>query len=141
MKETPIKNYIKYLFGVEILVFVLNKYDLKPWVLANDARDALAIFVFSIPNLVEAIVGTLIITGILFQTKDYFKARFGHIKDIYIHVLAVSMASIYVLMQELKFHNLGGNNIYDPYDVLASIVGLVFTFSMIQWVGFKKFND
>jgi len=74
MKETPIKNYIKYLFGVAILVFVLNKYGLRPWVLANDAHDALAIFVFSIPNLVEAIVGTLIITGILFQTKDYFKA-------------------------------------------------------------------
>ena len=29
-----------------------------------------------------------------------------------------------MLTQELKFHNLGGNNVYDPWDLLFSVAGL-----------------
>ena len=46
------------------------------------------------------------------------------------------MATIYVISQELKFHNLGGNNVYDPYDLIASITGLIGTFVVIQIFGF-----
>lgn len=30
-----------------------------------------------------------------------------------------------MLTQEFELHNLGGNNVYDPNDVAASIIGLV----------------
>ena len=58
------------------------------------------------------------------------------IKDINIHILAVVIASIYVISQELKFHNLGGNNVYDSYDLIASILGLMGTFVAIRIFGF-----
>ena len=136
MKEIPIKKYVRYLFGTAILVFILNKLYLRPWILENDVPDIFLIVTYSIPNLIEAVIGTLILTGILLQTRQYFNQKFGSLKDIHIHVSAVSIASIYVISQELKFHNLGGNNVYDPYDLIASIVGLIGTFVVIQNFGF-----
>jgi len=136
MKEIPIKKYIRYLFGIAILVFIMNKLYLRPWILENEIPNIYLIFTYSIPNLIEAIIGTLILTGILFQVRQYFNKKFGSIKDISIHILAVSLASIYVLSQELKFHNLGGNNVYDPYDIIASLIGLIMTFGIIQLFGF-----
>ncbi|MDX2445236.1 MAG: hypothetical protein QNK30_15685, partial [Bacteroidales bacterium] len=79
----------------------------------NKTPDIFLIVTYSIPNLIEAIIGTLMLTGILLQARQYFNKKFGFIKDISIHILAVSIASIYVISQELKFHNLGGNNVYD----------------------------
>jgi len=52
--------------------------------------------------------------------------------------MAVVLAAIYILSQELKFHNLGGNNVYDPYDLMASIVGLAITFVVMQRFGFSE---
>ena len=136
MKEIPIKKHVRYLFGTAILVFILNKLYLRPWILENDVPNIFLIVTYSIPNLIEAVIGTLILTGILLQTRQYFNQKFGNLKDVYIYIFAVSVASIYVISQELKFHNLGGNNVYDPYDLIASIVGLIGTFVIIQNFGF-----
>jgi len=138
MNEIPIKKYIRYLFGIAILVFIMNKLYLRPWILENETPNVFLIFTYSIPNLIEAIIGTLILTGILLQVRQYFNKNFGSIKDTYIHIIAVSIASIYVISQELKFHNLGGNNVYDPYDIVASIIGLIGTFVIIQLLGFTE---
>jgi hypothetical protein len=138
MKELPIKKYIRYLFGVSIFVFILNKLFLRPWILENNLSDFLLVATYSIPNLIEAIIGTLILTGILLQTRQYFKEKFGSIKDTYIYQIAVTITAIYVIYQELKFHNLGGNNVYDPYDLVASIIGLIGTFVIIELLGFTE---
>ena len=72
MKEIPIKKYIIYLFGVSIFIFVLNKLYFRPWVVENDLSGSFMIIVFSIPNLIEAIIGTLLLTGILLQLNNRF---------------------------------------------------------------------
>ena len=136
MKEIQIKKYVIYLFGVSILLFILNKLYLRPWILENELSGFVLILTYSIPNLLEAIIGTLILTGILLQIRQSFNEKMGTIKDINIRILAVVMATIYVISQELKFHNLGGNNVYDPYDLIASITGLIGTFVVIQIFGF-----
>ena len=136
MKEIQIKKYVRYLFGVSILLFILNKLYLRPWVLENELSGFILLLVYSIPNLLEAIIGTLLLTGILFQLRQSYNEKIGNIKDINIRVLAVALATIYVISQELKLHNLGGNNVYDPYDLLASIAGLIGTFVVIQIFGF-----
>ena len=136
MKEIPIKKSVRYLFGIAIFVFILNKFYLRPWVLKNELSEFFQIIVFSIPNLIEAIIGTLILTGILLQIRQYFNKKTGHVKDTYIYLIAVCFSSFYVISQEFKFHNLGGNNVYDPYDLIASIIGLTMTFGIIQLFGF-----
>jgi hypothetical protein len=138
MKEISIKKYIRYLFGVAILVFFLNKFILRPWVLENEMSELFQIIVLSVPNLIEAIVGTLLLTGILLQMKHRFNNKLGHIKDEYFYLFAVGLASIYSVSQEFKFHNLGGNNVYDPYDVIASLIGLGMTYAIIQVFGFVE---
>lgn len=136
MKEITIKKYIRYLFVIAILVFILNKLYLRPWVLEKELPDFFRIFVLSVPNLIEAIVGTLLLTGILLQMKHYFSKRLGDIKDTYIHLAAVGIAGVYGISQEYKLHNIGGNNIFDIYDVIASIIGLMIAFGLIQKFGF-----
>ena len=138
MKEIPIKRYVRYLFGIAILVFILNKFYVRPWVLENDLPEFFQIIVFSLPNLVEAIVGTLILTGILLLLRQHFSKTVGHIKDTCIYLIAVGIVAIYVISQEFKFHDLGGNNVYDVYDVIASIIGLSLTFGLIQVFGFAE---
>ena len=136
MKEIQIKKYVRYLFGVSILLFILNKLYLRPWILENELSGFILLLTYSIPNLLEAIIGTLLLTGILLQLRQSFNEKMGTFKDMNIRVLAVVLATIYVITQELKFHNLGGNNVYDPYDLLASITGLIGTFVVIQKFGF-----
>lgn len=50
----------------------------------------------------------------------------------------MGIASLYVISQELKFHSLGGNNVYDPYDIAASLIGIAATFIVIQRFGFTE---
>ena len=138
MKEISIKKYVRYLFGVAILVFFLNKFLVRPWVLKNETSEFFRIIVLSIPNLIEAIIGTLLLTGILLQLKHRFNNKMGHIKDEYFYLFAVGLASIYSVSQEFKFHNFGGNNVYDPYDVIASLIGFVMTYVLIQVFGFVE---
>ena len=138
MKEIAIQKYVRYLFGIAILVFVMNKFYLRPWVLENELPEIFQIVVLSIPNLIEAIVGTLILTGILLHLRQYFGKTTRNIKDTYIHLMATGIAGIYVISQEFKFHNIGGNNVYDLYDVIASIIGLALTFGLIQAFGFVQ---
>jgi len=116
----------------------MNKVYLRPWILENEVLGLPLIVTNSLPNFLEAIIGTLILTGILLQIYHSFIREKRKIKVVYLHILAVLIASIYVIAQELKFHNLGGNNIYDPYDLLASFVGLIGTFGVIQLFGFSK---
>jgi hypothetical protein len=138
MKDIRIRKYVRYLFVLTILLFALNKFYLRPWVLENKLPELFQILVFSIPNFIEAIVGTIIFTGILLQLRQYLSKKIGHIKDIYVHLIAVVLTAIYVISQEFKFHNLGGNNLYDLYDVIASIIGLLLAFGLIRVFGFVE---
>jgi hypothetical protein len=114
----------------------LNKLYVRPWILENELSGFALILTNSIPNFFEAIIVSLILTGILLQIRLFYLSKTRTIKDIYVYILSFFLASIYVISQELKFHNLGGNNIYDPYDLVASIIGLMLTFGVIQLFGF-----
>lgn len=136
MKEIHIKKYIRYLFGIAILIFLFNKLYIRPWVLENETHQLFLLFTYSVPNLIEAIIGTLLVTGILLQIRQHFNMKFGLIKPSYVHLLAVSIVAVYVISQELKIHNIGGNNVYDPNDLIASILGLILSFGIIEMFGY-----
>ena len=65
-----IKKYVKHLFGIAFAIFISNKFFLRPWVIEHDLPELFQIVVFSIPNLIEAILGTLVLTGILLQLRQ-----------------------------------------------------------------------
>ncbi|MDN5202711.1 hypothetical protein QQ008_15080 [Fulvivirgaceae bacterium BMA10] len=135
MAEIRIKKYVRYLFGLAFLVFVLNKLYLRPWVLKNELPYFFQVIVYSIPNFIEAIMGTTVITGLSFRILRWSGKK---ISDFHIYLFSTGIASIYVISQELKYHNIGGNNVYDPNDLIASILGLGMMLVFFQTFGFLE---
>ncbi|MTB51708.1 hypothetical protein [Lewinella sp. W8] len=111
-----------------IIPFVLAKL-IRPGVLANDGGELFKLFLLSFPNLCEGVIGVLTLTGLgLYLSKQFTLNR----KLIY--VIAIGLATIYVTTQELKIHNLGGNNVYDPNDLIFSVIGLFLGASIVFYL-------
>ncbi|NET35827.1 MAG: hypothetical protein F6K19_28005 [Cyanothece sp. SIO1E1] len=111
---------------ITIVVFALAK-AVRPSVLESQAPELVKLFLLSFPNFCEAIVGILTLTMLGLYANRRLKWP-----NNTIYIAAVSLAAIYVITQEFKIHNLGGNNIYDPNDVLFSVLGLLFGFILIR---------
>lgn len=102
-----------------IVLFVFAKC-LRPWVLIQEGYESIKLFLLSFPNFCEAIVGVLTLTGIgIYLNKDL------KISNRLVYITAIAIAGIFVITQELKIHNLGGNNTYDPNDLIFSLIGLL----------------
>ncbi|MEO1054891.1 MAG: hypothetical protein AAFX87_29930 [Bacteroidota bacterium] len=129
------KPYIRYLFVIVFLAFVFNKIYLRTWVLEHELGAFFEMIVYSIPNFFEAILGTIVATAISLSLKDAFRHK---VKDALVYPISLSFASIYVITQELKLHNLGGNNVYDVNDLMASVIGLILMASLFFTCGFRK---
>lgn len=110
-----------------IILFVIMKKFVRPFVLDNDFVLFMDIIVLSFPNLCEGIIGVLSATVVLL----YLNNRTLRWKTYRVYWIATFLAGIYVITQEFKLHNVGGNNIYDPYDVLFSIIGLGVGFYLV----------
>ena len=80
----------------------------------------------SFSNFAEAVVGTIVISNLILLGKRSQNSIAPKISNVNVCLLATLLTGFYVISQELKLHNLGGNNIYDPNDVLGSVIGLVF---------------
>ncbi|SHJ29243.1 hypothetical protein [Aquimarina spongiae] len=112
-----------------ILLFAFFKF-IRPTVLASNAPEIFKIILLSLPNFFEGVIGTLVLTAI----GLYLNARVltKQIKRQLIYIMATILAAIYVITQELKIHNLGGNNVFDINDIIFSIIGLAVGFTMIM---------
>ncbi|MFK7811673.1 MAG: hypothetical protein AB8B59_04210 [Maribacter sp.] len=119
---------------VVVLIFIGNKLFLRPYILENDVSDFLSIFVLSFPNFCEALIGGLLLTNIgLFSKHKFLKAP-SNITETHIYLFAVLLTALYVLLQEFQIHNIGGNNVYDPFDVLFSVIGLITVYVMLRYI-------
>jgi hypothetical protein len=139
--KVTIKKYVIYLFVTVFIMFVLNRLHVRPFVLENNYPDIFRIFVLSLPNFAEAVMGTLILTGILLQLRQSLGDKLKLSNTTYVYLTALILASIYVISQEFELHNIGGNNVYDPYDLVASIVGLTLTYLIIRRFGFIEMME
>ena len=106
------------------------KFLIRPIVIADESTGIIKIFALSYPNFCEAIVGSIVITFMLLILNGKFKK----IKEKYIPLISILIAGIYVLLQEFKIHNIGGTNVYDPYDVIFSIMGLIVAFCLLTYI-------
>ena len=125
MNAFEIKPYLIRLYIAAFLIFFANKFGMRHFVLDHDLPEFTKTFVLSIPNTCEAIIGMSMLTGLLLFAKFRLRPRLDRIPDLAIYLLATLVTGTYVLTQEFRLHNLGGNNVYDPYDVAASVIGLV----------------
>lgn len=104
---------------IVLILFVFFKF-IRPTVLQNEPNEYFKLFLLSFPNLCEGVIGVLTGTYLGLYLNKYFKIR-----NTLIYIIAIIFSSVYVITQEVKIHNLGGNNTYDPNDVLFSIIGIL----------------
>lgn len=117
---------------VFVLLFILLKI-IRPSILNSNSPELFKTISLSLPNFFEAVIGTLIITGIgLYLNMKLLNKKRINLTIIYI--LAPIIAAVYVLTQELKIHNLGGENVFDKNDMLFSVIGLLVSFLLVLWI-------
>lgn len=112
-----------------IPIFIFLKF-IRPSVLASKSPEFFKIALLSLPNFFEAIIGTLTLTGIGLIVNDKLNRKY-QIGSRLIYILAVILTGIYVSTQELKIHNLGGNNVFDVNDLIFSFIGLIIGFWVV----------
>ncbi|MDW3192304.1 MAG: hypothetical protein R8G66_08065 [Cytophagales bacterium] len=103
---------------------------MRPWIMEDEIQGFVATISYSVPNFIEAVMGTFIVTGFL----TYYGWTWFRNMTV-LQLIGVVLAGVYVITQELKIHNIGGNNVYDLNDLFASIFGLVFSFLLIRKYG------
>lgn len=135
MSEITFKSYIRYVYVFAFFGFILNRFMIRPWVLNSDLPEIFTILVYSLPNFFEAIIGTLLLSGLGLVLRSRFKGRLSEVIDNSVYLIATCIAGVYVLLQEFGLHNLGGNNTFDQNDVAASLLGLVVTYLMLNRFG------
>ena len=119
------KPYLWVVIVVNLAVFALNKHFLRSWVLRHVESGPLVVLVNSLPNLVEAVVGTIMLAGMLMSLRDNSKDLTRWLSDGRLYFGATILAATFVVPQELNWINLDGNSVYDHYDMAASILGLI----------------
>ncbi len=129
-------NDIHKLLRIELLVivlFVVGKRS-RPFFLEGDYPEWWKIFLLSFPNFCEAIIGTLTLTmlGLIFNRR-WLKPE-HQLQSRHIYIIATLLASIYVIAQEFKLHNIGGKNVFDPMDVVFSVVGLIVAYTLVHFL-------
>ena len=126
-----VRGYVIPLFLLSAIGFAVNKFVARPWILESEPPGFLRVFVLSFPYFAEAIMGTLLLAGIATELRSRFRGQLGRLGNPALYGVSSCVAAFYVLSQEATLHNLGGNNTYDPYDVLASVLGLALTHGLL----------
>ena len=121
-----VRKYLRYLFLFVLVLFALNKLLIRPWVIYENLGFPYLAIVNSFPNFAEAVVGTIAIVNLMLYLTRNLNALTFQVSNRLVCLVASLLSGLYVISQELKFHNIGGNNVYDPNDVAASVVGFVF---------------
>jgi hypothetical protein len=93
----------------------------RPVILSIEAPKILDIIVLSYPNFCEAVIGSFVVVSLLHYLNQKYLERFS---GLVVLIIGIAFSAVYVITQEFKIHNLGGRNIYDPWDVLFSVIGL-----------------
>lgn len=125
-----IRILVRIQLGV-IITFIANKVWVRPFILENDFSAPFRTFVLSYPNFCEAVVGTILLGYLGLVVKHHGPQILGRIKNGSIYIIATLLAAIYVITQEFKIHDLGGRNIYDPNDVIFSVLGLITAYVLL----------
>ena len=115
-----------------IPIFIFFKY-IRPYVLQNTSSEFFKITVLSLPNFFEAIIGTLTLTGVILLINDQLNKKY-QIRPKTIYIIAIVLAGVLVVSQELNIINIRTNTTKDPNDVIFSIFGLVVGFSIIVYI-------
>lgn len=136
-KKIRIKGLTWIFYWINLGLFFILKLWFRPWIREQEGFELLKIISNSFPNFVEAYVGVFTISALLMLSKSKGFRWTLALKDRTIYLIATLFSAFFVITQEMKIHNLGGENIYDFNDIVASVIGLIFIFVMLNLCGVK----
>ncbi len=123
------------------VMFIFNKVYIRELLLQGELSPSLEKISYSIPNFFEAVMGTSILVAILLTLKFKNIIYIERVSDLVLKSLGIGFSYIFVITQELKIHNLGGNNVYDINDLIASIIGMFFIAFIIFRYGIVNYEQ
>lgn len=94
-----------------IFLLIANKFFFRPLVPEADGPTILQSVVLSLPNTIEAIMGTTIVTAILAWAQRRFQPQFDRVPVAGVALLGTLIAGVYAFTQEFKLHMLGGRHV------------------------------
>ena len=147
MKEKPalsswtFKPQVWIVIGACVATFLFHRYLFRPWVLESYEAGVLVIIANSYPNFLEGIIGSITLGGL----GLWFKNRTGkwspeHETATFFNWVTI-VAALYVVTQELNWYTVTRENVYDPYDVIASILGLIVVNRVLNSVGLFAYRE
>ncbi|MBO6524900.1 MAG: hypothetical protein JJ971_13795 [Balneolaceae bacterium] len=128
---------IVYTYFIVFLSFPVVKGILRPWAISTIPDSFFTTVLFSYPNFAEAVIGLSSVSVMLFIFRNWCRERFNIylIQDTSLYLISASLSAVFVITQEMKIHDLGGENIYDINDIYASCIGLIFTLGLLLKFG------
>ena len=123
-----------------VVSFLLHRHFVRTWVLQSYDSGIFVIVVNSFPNFLEAIIGSISLSGLglLFKNRG---AEWSPEKETTAFFNWVTIvATIYVITQELNWYSITRENIFDPYDIVASILGLLIINRILNSVGLLTYT-
>ena len=133
-----LKRHVLWLYVSAFVLFVIVKGGLRRLAAGREVPGWIEVTLYSFPNTAEAVIGMTTVVGLLFVARSAARPRFDGVPDRGLYALGAILTGLYVISQELKLHHIGGDNVYDPYDVAASVVGLGITLAVFWRVGFAR---
>ena len=115
-----------------IPVFVFFKY-IRPTVLESASPEIFKIILLSLPNLFEAVIGTLTLTGVILIINDQLNKK-HQIPTKFIYIIAVILTAVYVVAQELNIVNIRANTTFDHNDLIFSVIGLTIGYLIVLYI-------
>lgn len=112
--------------------FILLKGYLRTPILNSNPPEFIKIFVLSYPNFCEAVLGSIVLIGIGLVFNKRVIPESKQLNKAVMYKISLALAAVYVILQEFKVHNIGGKNVYDPYDVFFSIIGIVVAYLLVH---------
>ena len=122
-----------------IPIFIFFKY-IRPTVLKSASPEFFKITLLSLPNFFEAIIGTLTLTGVILIINDWLKKK-RQVKPKIIYKIAVVLAGILVISQELNIINIRTNTTMDQNDLIFSVLGLIFGYWIVLRIKPRIINE
>jgi hypothetical protein len=140
MNASVFKPQIWIVIGVSVASFLLHRHFLRPLVLESFSSGYLVIMVNSFPNFLEGIIGTITLSGLGLWFRNRGKNPSPENETAMFFNWMTIVAVAHVISQELNWYSITRENTYDPYDVVASILGLLVINRILNSVGLLTYT-
>ncbi len=122
-----------------IPIFIFFKF-IRPSVLESESPEFFKMTLLSLPNLFEGIIGTLTLSGVILIINNLLNKK-HQIKPKIIYIIAVILAGVYVIAQELNIINIRTNTTFDRNDLTFSVIGLIIGYSIVVFIKPRIYNQ